>query len=332
MMLLAVSGRGYRALSAGGAIAITLIANLQALQVAITTHIPLIRRLQPTTLHGEAFDLAALTTLLIVGIAVAPFYKPQPRRILNVVYHTHRRVIIASLALATIGMLLVFLPAWFVATRRRPDGNGDRILIIGDDPAEIKRVYNVLNTDPVGYAGPALPQVDGGISIAEGRTSDEMIGDQGRLGGLSRLAEVITTHEIDTVVFAFERTDRGGFFGALSTCHDHGVGAVIRRDRTDSVLITGQPGKELVHIDVEPWDWQDRVIKRTFYLAFSITALLALSPVSLGIAAAVKLGDQGSILYEQERTAEPGETFFIYKFQSMKPRSETVAPPKKQLR
>lgn len=72
--------------------------------------------------------------------------------------------------------------------------------------------------------------------------------------------------------------------------------------------------------------WQDRAIKRTFDITFSLTALLALTPIILAIAAAVKLEDGGSILYEQERTAELGETFSVYKFRSMKPRSETVEP------
>ncbi|QDX40819.1 sugar transferase [Salarchaeum sp. JOR-1] len=346
-----VSSGGYRVVSAGGTIAATLaallLANLHAVQLVITTTIPLVRRLHPTTLQGPAFGIATLTTILAVGIAVAPLYKPQPRRILNVVYHTHRRVLLAGLALATIGyfdytyrlprttllltisILLVVLPVWFVMIRRRPDGNGTRTLIIGDDADEIERVYTALAEDPVGYVGPVLMQADGGTTTTADQApieSDASVGAHGRVGGLSRLADVITAYEIDRAAFAFEHTDRGEFFGALGTCHDHGVDAVIRRDRADSVLIADQPGNELVEIDVEPWDWQDRAIKRLFDLTFAISALLVLLPVILVIAAAIKLDDGGAILYEQERTAELGETFPVYKFRSMQPRSASVEP------
>ncbi|MFB6228305.1 MAG: sugar transferase [Halobacteriales archaeon] len=207
--------------------------------------------------------------------------------------------------LVFVGTLLVVLPAWFVVIRRRPDGSGDRTLIVGDDVAEIRRVYEALDVDPVGYVGPSSVRADGGVVI--GKQDGEVverIGTRGRVGGLSRLGAVIEGHGIDTAAFAFSETDREEFFGALGTCHDHGVAAVIRREKADSVLINVDPEKELLEIDVEPSDWQERIVKRAFDIVFAYGGLVALSPLIPVIAGAIKLEDDGSVLYGQERTAE----------------------------
>lgn len=348
-----LSGRGYRIGSAMGTALVTfnalLVANARPVQEALTTHVPLVRTLQPTVLTGEAFILGGLLTLLVVGAAVAPLYKPQPRRVLSIVFRAQKRITLAGLGLATLGyfgapyrlpqgvllsvmaLLWVALPAWFVAIRRVPNGDHEGTVIVGDDRREIKRVYEALDSDAVGYVGPHVTRADGGElvhRIEATSTSEERhpVEEFSRLGGFSRLGAVLRDRGVDTVAFAFADTDRGEFFGALETCHDHGVDAVIRRERADSVLVNDEPGSELVEIDVEPWDWQDRAVKRLFDVGFAATGLLALSPLILLIAAAVKLEDGGSILYGQDRTAELGETFTVYKFRSMSSGGENTEP------
>lgn len=139
---------------------------------------------------------------------------------------------------------------------------------------------------------------------------------------------MICNHEVDTVALAFADTDRGEFFGSLETCHDRGVDAVVRRTRADSVLVNGDPGDELVGVDIEPWDWQDRAVKRLFDVGFAAVGLLVLSPVVLVITAAIRIEDGGSILYGQDRTAELGETFTVYKFRSMVENAEEMTGAK----
>ena len=76
-------------------------------------------------------------------------------------------------------------------------------------------------------------------------------------------------------------------------------------------------------IDLEPWDLQERLLKRAFDICFATAALLALAPLLLLIAAAIKLDSTGPVLYSQERTAEFGDTFTVYKFRSMIPDAES---------
>jgi lipopolysaccharide/colanic/teichoic acid biosynthesis glycosyltransferase len=336
------SGKRYRGVSAAGAgfitLAILALANARPIQAVLAEYTPV----RGTVLGGEPFLLAALTTVLVVGLAVAPLYKPRSRRILNIVFRSQRRIGVAGLALAamgyfgfpyrlpqgvlaaSVGTLMVVLPVWFVAIRRRP-GDGERTIIVGDDTAEIRAVHRALENEPLGYVGPPSARADGGVVLKRTPTpeqdSDEAepgpIGEHDRIAGLSRFAEVIESREVDVAAFAFAETDREKFFGALATCHDQGVDAVILRDRADGVLVSGHPGRDLLEIDVEPWDWQERVVKRAFDVAFASVGLLFLSPFILAIAAAIKAEDGGSILYGQDRTAELGETFTAYKFRSM---------------
>ncbi|MFB6228315.1 MAG: sugar transferase [Halobacteriales archaeon] len=350
-----LSGKRYRVGSAVGTAALTsgalVVANARPVQEAVTTHVPLVWNFQPTVLDGGEFLFAMLVTLVVIGAAVAPLYKPQPRRILSIIFRAQKRVVLAGTGLATLGYfgfsygppqgvlltlvatLCVALPLWFVAIRRVPNGERECTVVVGDDPMEIRRVYDALDSGVVGYVGPEAARTDGGelvrgVEIAGATAKQPPVVDLSRLGGFSRLSDVICDHEVDTVAFAFADTDRGEFFGSLETCHDHGVDAVIRRTRADSVLVSDDPGSELVEIDIEPWDWQDRAVKRLFDIGFAATGLLVLSPVILVIAAAVKLEDGGSVLYGQDRTAELGETFTVYKFRSMVENAEEITGAK----
>jgi lipopolysaccharide/colanic/teichoic acid biosynthesis glycosyltransferase len=229
-------------------------------------------------------------------------------------------------------VLLVVLPAWFVWIRRRPTAEADRVIVVGDDPAEIERLAGDVDVPLLGYLCPTS-SFDSVAESEESRAVATAVADGGgrirgldRLGGLSRIEDVLVEYDVDTAVLAFEHTDRAEFFGALDACYEHGVAAKVHREHADRVLTDDDDVGTLVDVDVEPWDVQDHVLKRGFDVTFSLFGLIALSPIIAAIAAAIKLDDGGPILYNQERTAVFGETFDVYKFRSMAPESESVEP------
>jgi len=349
-----VAGARYRIVSALGVIVATIgafvIANVEGVQIAVVSTVPIVERLRPVVLTGSELLLRIALVTAVVAVLLLPLYKPRPRRILNVVFRTQRRVLVAGLALATIGyldhssrvpratllvtfaLLLVVLPVWFVAIRHRPDGETRRAIIIGDDPDEIDRIMDAIDVPVIGYVAPPTPYAvedelgnsvtatDGAGLLREERSTTVALDC---LGGLSRLENIIVEYDVDTAVFAFNETDREEFFGALGICHEHGVDAKIHREKADNVLVDGDPAEDIVDVDVEPWDWQDRFVKRAFDIAFAGVGLVGLSPLLLVIAVAVKLDSPGPVLYSQERTAEFGETFTVYKFRSMVPDAES---------
>jgi lipopolysaccharide/colanic/teichoic acid biosynthesis glycosyltransferase len=161
------------------------------------------------------------------------------------------------------------------------------------------------------------PVTDGGVQAAGRAPPVE------HLGGLSRLDDLLLAHDVDAVLLAFGESDRAAFFGTLTTCYDHGLVAKVHGGFADSVLLdrTAATG-DVVDVALDPWDLQDRVAKRVFDVCFALAGLVALSPLLLAAAVAIKLDSTGPVLYSQERTAEFGDTFTVYKFRSMVPEAE----------
>jgi lipopolysaccharide/colanic/teichoic acid biosynthesis glycosyltransferase len=350
-----LSGWRYRLTSGIGAAVLAVgsvgVANHPVTQ-RLTDDVPVFGRLPATTLSNGDLSLAIATTLVVVVAALVPLFKPRPRRVLDTIMLVERRVVLAAVALAAVGYfdytyrlprttlvlttltMGLLLPAWFVAIRRSPRVDPERTIVVGDDPDTIQDVIRGTNVPVEGYISsfasrlrrtpgaddPAIATPDGGTVGAKS------IPETDCLGGLARLEDVLVERDIDTVVFAFEYPDQEEFFGSLDTCHRMGVNAKVHHRHADSVLTTGVETGDLVDIDVEPWDWQDHVLKRTFDIAFALTGLLVLMPAMLLITVAIKLDDGGPILYAQQRTAEFGDTFTAYKFRTMVPDGESSTP------
>ena len=313
------------------ALAVLLVNN--AVVQTYAAAVPVLNRLSPDPPGTAEFSFELLSTVLVFVLAFVPLYRPRPRRILDTVTLAAKRVLLAALVLAAIGyfdysyrlprftlllvapMLGVALPAWFAWIRRKPAGQTDHAIVVGDDPEEIEQNVEEADVPLLGYlcpssryraAGESEALSDGGVSV----------GGLERLGGLSRIEDVLVSYDVDTAVLAFEQADRSEFFGALDACYEHGVDVKVHREHADSVLTNGGSGT-LLDVEIEPWDVQDYVAKRVFDVVFAVVGLVALAPVILAISVAIKLNDGGAVFYKQARTAVFGETFDVYKFRTM---------------
>lgn len=327
-----------------------MIANTSLVQGVATTYVPLVNRLPGTVLGGQELVVAiVLSTAIVVG-SLFPLYKPRPQRILDTIFLTQKRVLTAVFAIATVGyfnwtyripratlgvtaaILLVALPAWFVMIRRRPAEGDERIVIVGDDPDQIRRAADAVEGAVLGYLSPPIitgpREREPSAARADGGAIDLQAEGLVSLGGLSRLEQVLVNRDVDTVLLAFENPDRGEFFGVLETCHTHGVGAKVLREHADSVLLTITDGGigELLTIDLEPWDWQERLVKRGFDIVFATVGLVVFAPFLALIAVAIKLDSSGPVFYGQDRTADLGSTFTVLKFRTMYVDSESAEP------
>ena len=340
-----LTGWRYRVASVAGTAALAFgavsVANHPISQALFTTYVPLFNRLDPTVLSGESLHLAvALSVVAVVG-SLLPLYKPRPRRVFDTLLLAEQRIFVAALALATLGyfkwshrlprqtlvmtaiILAVTIPWFLVAISRRPNGEAERALVVGNDPFAFERLAERFDGQLVGYVAPATPYHtdEDEERLAVGMTDGgDPTGEFPRLGGLSRLDDVLVEHDIDTAVLAFDQADRAEFFGALHTCYEHGIGAKVHRKHVDYVLADPQRPGPLIDIDLEPWDWQDRAIKRLFDIAFAGSALLVLAPVVALIALAIKIEGHGPVFFSQTRTYRFGDTFRIYKFRTLKPK------------
>lgn len=337
------SSRRYRVLSVFGTV--VLVATMVFLAGVISRHsivegLRFVSGLSVETGRPREYALETATATVVVLAVFVPMYKPQPRRILDTAILATRRVFLALTLLATIGyfdytyrlprltvivaapLLLVTLPAWFVSIRRRPTAESSRALVVGNDTERIQTVAAEIDTSVVGYVAP--PSVAAALDADEATREPSVVTDGSGttlaldcLGGFSQLEEILVENDIDTAVLAFQESDRQEFFGALDICYDNGVVAKVHRAHAATLLTDGMESGPLVTVTLQPWDWQDRLVKRLFDIAFAVAGLFVLAPVVFTIAAAIKAEDGGSIFYDQERTTTFGETFTVYKFRSM---------------
>jgi lipopolysaccharide/colanic/teichoic acid biosynthesis glycosyltransferase len=349
--MMMTTGWRYRLASVLGTVWLTgaaiVVVNAPPVQSAFA-RVPIFGRPAPAVLGNGELAIAIVTAVAVIVAVMWPLYRPRPRRILDTIALTQRRVLLAMVGLAAMGyfdysyrlprstlmlstlVLLVGLPAWHLLIRRRPQGTS-RSVIVGDDPEAMADILEATDLPVVGYVSPPSRYgIDDEIATAAAAATDgghaRSLDELANLGDLYGFDKVLVEHNIDTAVLAFAGTERAEFFGTLDTCHRHGVTTLVHRDHIDSVLTAGGGGGDLVEVDLEPWDWQDHVLKTVFDTVFSIVGLVVLSPVMAAIAVAIKLEDGGPILYRQERTAEFGETITVYKFRSMAPESEDVEP------
>ena len=107
------------------------------------------------------------------------------------------------------------------------------------------------------------------------------------------------------------------FIKVVPNVYDYLLGSV------KSSHIMGAPLIEVSPNILSNWE---SAVKRAFDLAFSITALICLSPVYATLALAVKLNSPGPVFYRQERVGRNGEPFMIVKFRSMYIDAEKFGP------
>jgi exopolysaccharide biosynthesis polyprenyl glycosylphosphotransferase len=83
-------------------------------------------------------------------------------------------------------------------------------------------------------------------------------------------------------------------------------------------------GMTLLHVDHPQLSGPRQVVKDLFDRCAAAFGLFALAPLMLGIAAIIKLSDDGPALFTQTRVGKGGETFKIYKFRTMVVNAEAL--------
>jgi exopolysaccharide biosynthesis polyprenyl glycosylphosphotransferase len=73
----------------------------------------------------------------------------------------------------------------------------------------------------------------------------------------------------------------------------------------------------LIHFQTPPGDRWELNVKRAVDVIISLLSLILLAPVFLLIAAAVRLGSPGPVIFKQKRVGLNGRLFDLYKFRSM---------------
>ncbi len=147
---------------------------------------------------------------------------------------------------------------------------------------------------------------------------------------LSNLKDLLKNTSYTHAVLALSKEERNHISTYISILDSLGIRIKIIPELSESLTskakIDNPLGTALIDINTEVMTPFQKLIKKTFDLSVSATALIVLSPALLGIALLIKRNSPGPALYKQERIGQYGKSFTIYKFRSMHVGAESNGP------
>ncbi len=149
------------------------------------------------------------------------------------------------------------------------------------------------------------------------------------LGNYTSLEDIVKEYQIEEVVIAVESNEHHLLQTILSQLDLLPVYIKLIPDTYD--ILSGKVKMEsisepLVEIPTDPMPYGQKIIKRIADIAFSLLALILISPLLIFVSIMVRLSSPGSIFFTQERIGLHGNTFKIFKFRSMYADAEKNGP------
>jgi exopolysaccharide biosynthesis polyprenyl glycosylphosphotransferase len=147
------------------------------------------------------------------------------------------------------------------------------------------------------------------------------------LGSLRQVPLVVRAMGCDAVAVTRDDTTRYNYLRELAwSLEGAGVELLVDPGLVDvakpRVHIRPLMGFPLLHVEEPHFSGWRRVVKRLSDIVLTLVGLIIISPLMLGIAAAVKLQDGGPVIFRQQRVGRGGELFTMLKFRSMVPDAE----------
>lgn len=141
------------------------------------------------------------------------------------------------------------------------------------------------------------------------------------LGNLDELAHLVKTNNIQIIYLSLPMAAQPRVLQILDQLKDTTTSIYFVPDMFVTDLIQGHPasvcGMPVISVCETPFKAVNGVVKRLSDIVFSLLILILISPVMLIIAAAVKLGSAGPIIFKQRRYGLDGDEILVYKFRSM---------------
>lgn len=201
---------------------------------------------------------------------------------------------------------------------------GFNTLIIGSNENALK-VYNEMTSQ----VRPAGNKFVGFVGVE--KNNDALLSSFiPKLGGVSDLATILETQEIEEVIIALETVEHQRLSEILTIVENRQVtiwGIPDLYDFLSGMVKTNTIyGSPLIKISngLMP-GWQENT-KRLLDVSVSMIATLVFSPVFVTLAIIIKATSKGPIFYKQERVGRFGRTFYIYKLRSMYANAENGMP------
>jgi exopolysaccharide biosynthesis polyprenyl glycosylphosphotransferase len=194
---------------------------------------------------------------------------------------------------------------------RHPEKHASRVLVVGSGPVAHSVIRRLSRQEHLVVVG----RVDELVDTADGPRHGITV-----LGGIERLPELVTKHDVDHIVVAMgsgESVDLSELLRSFAGQVQISVvprlfGLLSVRSRVEDIA-----GITVVDVPTAALGLADRITKRALDIVVSGLGLALVSPLMIAIALAIKLESDGSILFRQARTGRGSRSFMIYKFRTM---------------
>jgi exopolysaccharide biosynthesis polyprenyl glycosylphosphotransferase len=183
-----------------------------------------------------------------------------------------------------------------------------RVAVVGSSPAAdriVRRLQRVGDIELAGMVTDGVAGIDHPVRV---------------LGGTADLLDICRRNELDRIFVMSSDQDAGALDGLIRHLPPSVHVSIVP---TFSELLTWQSQVEdldgMTVMDVPPAQLGllRRVAKRSLDVVFSSVALVALAPLLVLVAVAVKVSSPGPVLFRQTRIGHLGRPFFIVKFRTM---------------
>ena len=141
------------------------------------------------------------------------------------------------------------------------------------------------------------------------------------LGKLEDLPRYVNEHRTDLIYLSLPMATQSRILRLLEELRDTTASIYFVPDTFVTDLVQGRVDLvdeiPVVAVCETPFSGMNGLVKRASDIVFSLLILTAISPLLLVIAALVKLGSPGPVIFKQRRYGLNGEEIMVYKFRSM---------------
>jgi putative colanic acid biosynthesis UDP-glucose lipid carrier transferase len=161
------------------------------------------------------------------------------------------------------------------------------------------------------------------VGFVDNRSADRLnnVSQHKLLGNLETLLSIIQAEHIQIIYLSLPMTSQPRILHILDELKDTTTSIYFVPDMFVTDLIQSHPdsvcGMPVISVCESPFQGTDGVVKRLSDIVLSLLILIMIFPLLLVIAAAVKIGSRGPIIFKQRRCGEDGREIVIYKFRSM---------------
>lgn len=241
-------------------------------------------------------------------------------------YIVHAAEVPRSIVMLTLGLVIISTSLRRLVYRsymyhRLERGNGMRNVLIVGTGADAQALRHHLTRNPrLGYSFKGFIELQGSMTRF-GLRSDDIV------GSLDSLFECARKHFVDEIFIA-------------GPCEPGIVPEMCKRARAENVDLRVVPdmygglawNREIEYVAQFPTiplhcgyvPELSLVLKRVLDIVISVCVLIALFPLLLLIAIAIKLDSQGPVFYLSERIGKKGQVFPCFKFRTMVRDAETL--------